>query len=217
MNEITEIQRDNEGRIVKDTMLNYAEIYVYEPHLTDDGHMTWQLLAHHSFDREFLGIQRDSAALKEILPTLLNGAKSTKTGEKEFAEIGDADPTFGKLQDDFARKALKLTRLPAPGDVRGQKESAPISGDGTHLTVNFNQPVEKKSGFLRFLPHRAKSRPVYREETYFGNIESSAFRPDDTARTPSNDDPNGEAITPGIKPKNGETPGNGNPPIKPSG
>ena len=53
-------------------MLNYAEIFIYEPVLTQEGTTDWRLVAHHDFTRQYL--QPDSKGemnLETLIPALL--------------------------------------------------------------------------------------------------------------------------------------------------
>ena len=45
-------------------MLNYAEIYIYEPTLMEDGSMSWNLIAEHHFDRDYFQPKMGDEAMR---------------------------------------------------------------------------------------------------------------------------------------------------------
>lgn len=62
-------------------MLNYAEIYIYEPILLPDQSTDWRLVAEHHFDRHYFDDASDAASIKakhEILQSLLSGISTGK-------------------------------------------------------------------------------------------------------------------------------------------
>jgi hypothetical protein len=62
-------------------MLNYAEIYIYEPKLTPDGNTTWELIAHHSFDRHYFKPGLDTNSLN-LLNQVMGITPVEATGER---------------------------------------------------------------------------------------------------------------------------------------
>jgi hypothetical protein len=66
--ELAEVLRRQ--RPVPQEIINYAEVYVYEPILLSQGETEWRLIADHHFNRQYLQANTDknsSAALKELL------------------------------------------------------------------------------------------------------------------------------------------------------
>lgn len=55
---------------VQQQILNYAEIYIYEPHLLPDQSTEWQLVAEHHFDRDYLETVDTPAAATERMKVL---------------------------------------------------------------------------------------------------------------------------------------------------
>ncbi len=83
---------------VPQTMLNFAEIFIYEPVLSPDGMSTeWKLIAQHSFDRQYI-----------------QGGMSD-AGLKLFGQVLKLDEAEAKAQAKAAREAeYKLEPLPPP-------------------------------------------------------------------------------------------------------
>lgn len=72
--------------LVPDTMLNYAEIYIYEPVLTPDGKSTeWRLVTHHNFNRDYFRSNLDSNELldyhRDVLNAMVGGVSKGDTEE----------------------------------------------------------------------------------------------------------------------------------------
>lgn len=94
---------------VPQSMLNYAEIFIYEPVLTPDGSSEWKMIAQHSFDRQY------------FQPGM------NETGMKLFGQILKAD----QAERNDLKKASETERLPAPqtDKTRGDAESGASESD----------------------------------------------------------------------------------------
>lgn len=88
---------------VPQTMLNFAEIYIYEPVLSPDGLNTeWKLIAQHSFDRQYIQGGLGEAGLKLFGQVLKMDdaeskarAKAQREDEKDLPEIEPLPPPDG--------------------------------------------------------------------------------------------------------------------------
>jgi hypothetical protein len=95
--------------VVEKTMLNYAEIYIYEPDLQRDGSMGWRLIAEHHFDRQYLqGSKVDPELLKSIL-----GAERSERAEARNV-----------MAEDFKRRTEEARTERAKVEARAERAAA---------------------------------------------------------------------------------------------
>ena len=66
---------------VPETILNYAEIYIYEPFLNSDGSTEWRLIVSQSFDRHYFSPEVDDESL-DLLKSILRAYASPDQGDK---------------------------------------------------------------------------------------------------------------------------------------
>jgi hypothetical protein len=64
---------------VPQTMINYAEIYIYEPILFEDGYTEWRLIASHTFDRHFFSPEFDNHSV-DLLQSIIERQAPAELG-----------------------------------------------------------------------------------------------------------------------------------------
>lgn len=107
------------------TLVNFAEIHVYEPHLTPDGRMEWCEIANHQFNRDYLG-QRvnvlQPVPAKDKIGTTLTPSGVTQGG----AVSNHSDPVVQSCGAVFGVPGSS----PAfrPGGVGGLQGGTPAAG-----------------------------------------------------------------------------------------
>ena len=95
-------------------MCNYAEIYVYEPHLNEDGSTSWAMVAHHNFDRHYFEPSMDDGT-KQIVQSLFeNRLKMSQEQTKRIAAETE------KIKAENAKN--KSEPLPTPKKDDGKPE-----------------------------------------------------------------------------------------------
>lgn len=78
---------------VPQTMLNFAEITIYEPVLSPDGMSTeWKQIAQHSFDRQYIQSGMNEAGLKLFGQVLKQEETESKARAKANAEEEEPEP-----------------------------------------------------------------------------------------------------------------------------
>lgn len=120
------------------TFHNFAEIYVYEQVLTDDGHTAWQPVANHSFYRDMLGFHKtcETSQSKDLPP---QPANPTDKGIKPPTPKPGVEP-----------KKRELSR--AAGDV------GPGVGHVTLQNINYPAPQPAQPKPAPAAPAVAKRR-----------------------------------------------------------
>ena len=110
-------------------MLNYAEIYVYEPVVFPEGNTEWQLIAQHSFDRQY------------FQPTMSDGAT------KLFKDVIEADLARQKAaqaEHELKSRQLELERqqrdqsgnsTPQRRNMDGTEELPPVGDRSTDSAI----------------------------------------------------------------------------------
>lgn len=83
---------------VPQTMLNFAEIYIYEPELTPEQTTQWRLVAEHHFDRQYLATSDSVGAAdarqrvyNQILQDVILGPAAPPDHDFDHSETGPAD------------------------------------------------------------------------------------------------------------------------------
>jgi len=117
------------------TLTNYAEIHVYEPHLTVDGQMCWNEIVTFSFDRQYLGKKTITAELATTTAAVdkpaVSAEKPGQTGTTQNTLVGP-----GGSQEQVARNAVShalgiplgspaLISTPSNGKLQNELTSAP--------------------------------------------------------------------------------------------
>lgn len=120
---------------VAQEMLNYAEIYIYEPHVLPDQTTEWRLVAEHHFDRHYFDQPADPAAIQakqEVMQSLLQGiigtepksAPTTPPAPAPRATV-PAAPSVPAQPAPFQPAPFQPAPIqPAPAGVGGTPESA---------------------------------------------------------------------------------------------
>ncbi len=96
--------------VVAEPILNYAEIYIYEPTLMDDGSMSWSLIAEHHFDRDYFQPKMNPNAM-ELFKSIIGQHALQEKGEIERARADE-------------KEQRQLERARADAILRGQIERA---------------------------------------------------------------------------------------------
>jgi hypothetical protein len=140
---------------VPQRLANYAEIHIYEPMLAGDGAMTWQLIAHHSFDREYFQPGLDTNAV-ELLKQIIS-ADSAARQKQPFPpvinppQLNDGQPERAPAVGDLGNDPL-FDRTEA--GVLGVTTQSQVPPPETQVNVNVNTPQSqtrphKYSGIFR--------------------------------------------------------------------
>lgn len=108
---------------VPETMLNYAEVYIYEPVLLPDGMTTeWRLVAEHHFDRQFF-VPGDAAQAAQAKAEIVKSMVGALSSSKANSPSGDVEATVKKVlaQQEEAKRR--------PISVPGNQEGGNFGGD----------------------------------------------------------------------------------------
>lgn len=118
---------------VPQEMLNFAEVYIYEPELMPDQTTQWRLVAEHHFDRHYLASpdSQQSAKLREELYSnmlrgimLGNSSSSPKASSKQ-------DPSSSKKEASFSDPQGGAREVLPPPDPSDEPDAG-----GAHLDLN---------------------------------------------------------------------------------
>lgn len=104
---------------VPHTMLNYAEIYIYEPMLAGDQ-TEWRLVAEHHFDRQYFDNAADTATIenkKMILDFVLKSMASSNAQKKNEGAQTTANPQSKKIDVSISTPSGSLLRIEENGTV----------------------------------------------------------------------------------------------------
>ncbi len=120
------------------TLRGFAEVHVYEPHVTDDGNVVWQEVCALKFDREYLGYYRSeqTTARGDVAPG--DGAEPEGPPPPSGPVLPDAsDPVLSGDQEPTAgltpEAAIVARVLGVPADALRplQREAGPADPDST--------------------------------------------------------------------------------------
>jgi hypothetical protein len=116
---------------VQQQILNYAEIYIYEPVLTSDQTTEWHLVAEHHFDRDYLEVvdsQEAAKARTEIFQRLLLGDRGGPANSTaEVATAGKSPSGAAARRSSSAKSSAK----PAAKKPTTAKSTTKTTGSGT--------------------------------------------------------------------------------------
>ena len=119
--------------LVPDKMLNYAEIYIYEPVLTPDGSSTeWRMVAEHHFVRDYFRYGYDPTAMLQHRQSVIEAMiKGVSSGNAE----GSAQQ-IESLQQEI--KGLKEKIPPTASDENASESGEfPNGGDSNQILEQF--------------------------------------------------------------------------------
>lgn len=112
---------------VPQQILNYAEIYIYEPHLLPDQSTDWRLVAEHHFDRDYLEVVDTPAAanerMKVLQQLLVPGARATPKTAEPKATTTTPRRTTSRANTTDANAANNSSANASQGSGQGQTES----------------------------------------------------------------------------------------------
>jgi hypothetical protein len=131
---------------------NYAEIYVYEPHMTPDGRMEWCQIAQHQLNRQWLGLK---SVTREFAPKA-DAKKAAAEGLQSAVVIGPGD--------DVTRMAVAgafglpvntpaITTLPVTGLQAGAAAPVPAAAGVNQIQVDVAPSgggVSKEFNLIKF-------------------------------------------------------------------
>lgn len=169
---------------VQQQILNYAEIYIYEPHLLPDQSTEWRLVAEHHFDRDYLETVDTPAAtnerMKVLQQLLVPGSRATpkaadpkatstttrrSTPRANSATTNSANATQGG--DEGQSESGEQGLAEATGDDDQTADQSEVS-DGSGSGDDGNAPPD----FLRNGPLGPESLPRPRNEDAGGDSNS---------------------------------------------
>ncbi len=127
---------------VSQQMLNYAEIYIYEPFLLPDNSTDWRLIAEHHFDRQYFTERDDVATIdakRKVVQALIAGLGGG------MAAALDRQPS-----DDSAKAEKRSSKNEAGGISEPADGSDELFGEipARRLPEQFDSPVVPQSGQL---------------------------------------------------------------------
>jgi hypothetical protein len=142
------------GKIVPLELCNYAEIHVYEPHLTPDGRMEWGPIADMHMNREYLGTK---AIHREFFAPAKDDAKKAAAGGPQSAVVvgpGD-DVTRMAVAGAFGLpvNTPAITTLPVTGLQAGAAAPVPAAGGVNQIQVDVapgGGGVSKEFNLIKF-------------------------------------------------------------------
>jgi hypothetical protein len=168
---------------------NFAEIHVYEPHLTPDGRMEWSEIVNLKFDRDYLGT---AAAPTPDAPTKDKAAPPTipppgGTTSADLSQLNGVQNELGKaaLSAVFGIGLSGAPAAPAGGTTSGAL-GAPPAGSVNQIQVDCDGNTgHKGKSFSLFSFHRDKKAPAPRPTIATRSITIPAGA--GTGGTPSTD------------------------------
>ncbi|MEM7453397.1 MAG: hypothetical protein AAF456_03475 [Planctomycetota bacterium] len=116
-------------------MLNYAEIYIYEPELSPDGQMHWELIVEHHFDRDYMtrdpSLANTDQQMLGIIGQLLQqqqvsppaGEAATPPGQTIQMPL-ELLPPAAETRDESGEDSGDLFGPAIPGAIRGGAQRA---------------------------------------------------------------------------------------------
>ncbi|MCA9178133.1 MAG: hypothetical protein KDB14_26900 [Planctomycetales bacterium] len=125
-------------------MLNFAEVSIYEPTLTETGGMDWRLIANHSFDRQYFSPDMSQQSAK-LIGNLIQGLKATTPAGSPGAEVPstlDGRPPTGGAPAAAAPTAATPESLAPPTTL------APARPSVNPLPAPMPPPMPAPSGTL---------------------------------------------------------------------
>jgi len=161
---------------VPQVMQNFAEIHIYEPSLTPDGSMCWNIIASHSFDRQYFQPAMDKEAVSLFQNILQHDAqirqlpKPPPAGTQNTIEQ-DANPE--RAEDDLTSPGFnpgnqnRGTQLPPANGAQTGRVILPATpyppSSGTNIDVNVDTGNDHRlGGLLPGLLHKPSAeRPKF--------------------------------------------------------
>ncbi len=105
---------------VPQEMLNFAEVYIYEPELMPDQTTQWRLVAEHHFDRHYLASpdsQQSAKLREELYSNMLRGIMLGNSSSAAKASANQ-DPSSGNKESSFSDPQGGASEvLPSPDPV----------------------------------------------------------------------------------------------------
>ena len=161
---------------VPQEMLNYAEIYIYEPFLVDGDHTEWRLVAEHNFSRHYFEsdgqpISADKQALlKGVIDQFSRGSLPSPKGPNptDVPESGANKTESGgasfdallKPLDEAARKDQRVPGLQPAAYASGPQPPVYASGPQPPVYASGPQPpISIDIDNSQHLPARANGAP----------------------------------------------------------
>jgi len=148
-------------------MLNYAEIYIYEPFLVDGDHTEWRLVAEHNFSRHYFEsdgqpISADKQALlKGVIdqysrgslpsPKGLNPTDVPESGSNKTESGGASFDALLKPLDEAARKDQRVPGSQPAAYASGPQPPVYASGPQPPISIDIDNS--------QHLPARANGAP----------------------------------------------------------
>jgi hypothetical protein len=170
---------------------NFAEIHVYEPHLTPDGRMEWCEIVNLKFDRDYLGA---AAPGMIVVP-----AEKSTDPQKEKAPAGDQTSAMldkiNGVNSDVGKAALSAvfgiglggtSPAPAGGGTSGAL-GVPAAGSVNQIQVDCDggNSCHKGKSFSLFSFHRDKKTPAPRPTIVTRSVTLPAGGANTAAPAPS--------------------------------
>ena len=186
---------------------NFAEIHVYEPHLTPDGRMEWCEIVNLKFDRDYLG-----AAAPGVLVVPAEKPKETApppggTTSADLEKLNEVNSEVGKaaLSAVFGVGLGGPSSAPVGGTTSGVLGAAPPAGSVNQIQVDCDGgSCHKGKSFSLFSFHREKKTPAPRPTIVTrsvtlpaGGVNTSAPAPGGPLQNPPIPKKNEQAPTPG--------------------
>jgi hypothetical protein len=98
------------------TMLNYAEICIYEPEKLEDGSMGWKEIAHHTFDRQYFQVSSaNNQAMLDLVKGVIGVTDDDNLGQTERSDSNGEPERSEDVNSDSFR--------PGGGDANNARES----------------------------------------------------------------------------------------------
>lgn len=174
---------------VQQQILNYAEIYIYEPHLLPDQSTEWQLVAEHHFDRDYLETVDTPTAtnerMKVLQQLLVPGSRATPKAADPKATSTTTRRSTPRANSATTNSATTNSANATQGSGESQSESgeqglAEATGDdeqiadqGEAADGSGSEDSEKAPpDFLRNGPLGPESLPRPRNEDAGGDSNS---------------------------------------------
>ncbi len=183
---------------VPQEMLNFAEVYIYEPYLLPDDTTDWRLIAEHHFNRHYLATvdsEEAAEARQQIFDTLLNSATSgirqpavnrdsrVSTAVKSPADGGVDESAKAKesTETDWGTEALKEKSPPGyspPGGYSSQLPAPVSHGTPSPVQINIDtEPAPERSGKIHDFFQRLHQNPTMKTEVGDRSVTSQLNPP----------------------------------------